>query len=151
MDPASVQPCAASPTATAMSTFICDDDAGVTVAEVACEAVREHQAAVMRDQLRALAGRNGGRLVIGLGRVSALSATFFCELAWARERCARLGGRLVVYGASVRVRDAIRALGGGLDMAASRDEAVRRCAGACADGHSEQGSILGWFRRTKAA
>lgn len=149
MEPVSFEHSAAAGTSAAMSTFICEDDGSVTVAEVACEAVREHQAAVMRDQLQALAGRNSGRLAIGLSRVSALSAAFFCELAWARDRCARLGGRLVLYGASPRVRDAVRALGGGLEIAASREEAVRRCAGA--QGHSEQGSILGWFRRTKAA
>jgi anti-anti-sigma regulatory factor len=147
VDPSNVQD-GASSTAAAMSTFICDDDGGVTVAEVACEAVREHQAAVMGDQLRALAGRNGGRLAIGLGRVTSLSAAFFCELRRARERCERLGGRLVLYGASARVRDAIRAVGVELDVAPSREEAVRRCAASARGGPVW---LPAWFRKARAA
>lgn len=152
MIPVSDQDTTVSPSAAAaMSTFICEDDGGVTVARVACEAVREHQAAVMRDQLRSLAGRNGGRLAIGLERVTSLSAAFLCELAWAKERCARLGGRLVLFGASPRVREAIRAVSRDLELAPSRAEAVSRCATPRRGDHNEQGSLLGWFRRTRAA
>jgi hypothetical protein len=150
--------------AATLSTFACEDHEGVTVAEVACESVREHQAALMRDQLRILAGRNGGRLAIGLGRVSEVPASFLCDLMWLRERCERLGGHMVLFGAAPAVVERLRALGlyahpGGasgrsLTIAASRTEAVAACLGladAAMPIHSPSRRVLSWLRGERAA
>lgn len=149
--------------AATLSTFICEDEDGVTVAEVACETVREHQAALMRDQLRMLAGRNGGRLVIGLTRVTGVSASFLCDLMWLRERCERLGGRLVLFGASGPVMARLESLGlcvrgssphrPTLDLADSRREAIGACRAESSRQlvHGSPRRVLSWLRGDRAA
>ncbi len=146
-----------------LSTFICEDQDGVTVAEVACESVREHQAAVMREQLRLLAGRNGGRLAIGLARVTGLPASLICDLMWVRERCERLGGRLVLFGTPPNVVVQLRTLGliaraGGpegpaLTLAPDRREAVAACRGEGGTPltHPSTRRVLSWLRGERAA
>jgi|GEM_PF-2168132 len=146
-----------------LSTFICEDEEGVTVAEVACESVREHQAAVMRDQLRQLARRNGGRLAIGLARVTGLPSSLICDLMWVRERCERLGGRLVLFGTPPNVVAQLRTLGliarasgpegPALTLAPSRRDAIALCRGESRTplAHPSARRMLSWLRGERAA
>ncbi len=69
-----------------------------------CEHVREHQAAVLGQQLRALVDRVDGRLAICLRGVESCSMMLLTVLSEVAQACTASNGQLVILGMNKPVR-----------------------------------------------
>ncbi len=83
----------------------------VAVARIGCTSVRERQATIVRETLTELGRLNGGRLLVGFEEVGGMSAACLGDLLALKEMCEELGGRLVLFGLSENLREALKPTG----------------------------------------
>lgn len=104
----------------------CTEEDGVTVASVGCQTIREWQAAMIRQRLDRVVGQSGGRVALSLAGVTGVQSGFFRDLIQLTDKCAAMGGRMVIYGLAPELDSVVRAAGfdAKLTVAESREEAV---------------------------
>lgn len=69
-----------------------------------CPSIRERQALILHDELRAAASRRGGRVAVGLSAVADLSSACINVLVAVTKHCKGMGGSLVVFGVTPEIR-----------------------------------------------
>jgi|GEM_PF-3143760 len=75
------------------------------------DSLREHQTALLRDQLADVVDHSGGRVLMQFAADAEVCASSLNELIRASQRCDALGGRLFVVGLSRQMRRMIRSTG----------------------------------------
>ena len=75
------------------------------------DSLREHQTALLRDQLADVVDHSGGKVLLQFGAEAEVCASSLNELIRASQRCEALGGRLYVVGLSRRMRRMIHSTG----------------------------------------
>lgn len=102
-----------------------DREGPVTFAAVLCEAIREHQVALLAPRLEELSDLSQGRLGLCLAQVRGMSCGFLETLVRLSRRSEAAGGQLVVYELSREVRGLMSSTGldATLTLTREREEA----------------------------
>lgn len=84
---------------------------GVTFLVVQTNAVREHLAALIDQQLKSLVAHTGGRVALCLSEVDDMNSAFINVLIEADRRFREAGGRLVLFGLNAELTRLFRDTG----------------------------------------
>jgi anti-anti-sigma factor len=85
--------------------------------------LREHQAALLREELADVVARSGGRMLLRFPEGAEVSAGALSELIAASRRCEEIGGRMFVVGLSRTMLRLIRSTGLDRYLRLARDTA----------------------------
>ncbi|MFM9995429.1 MAG: STAS domain-containing protein [Phycisphaerales bacterium] len=101
---------------------------GVTFLVVQTNAVREHLAAIIDQQLKGMEGHTGGRVALCLSEVDDMNSAFINVLIEADRRFRERGGRLVLFGLNPELSRLFRDTGldKRLSVSADCNRAVKR-------------------------
>ncbi|MBC7834774.1 MAG: STAS domain-containing protein [Phycisphaerales bacterium] len=103
------------------------DEEGVTIVTIDCEAVRERQAAILRVRLAELADRNAGLIAISFKQVKGVSSAIISDLLDLSILCRKKGGRLTVFDLGPTMRELFKSTGmdRALTIAKCREDVLR--------------------------
>lgn len=99
----------------------------VGVAFLAMPCIREHQATLLEERLRCIAGRSGGRLIVSMSEVDDITSACVNSLVTVNNHCRQLGGSMAIFGLSREMHRLFKLthLDRTMTIVADHDEAVR--------------------------
>lgn len=75
------------------------------------DSLREHQTALLREELADVVEHSGGRVLLRFGNGAEVCASSLSEIIHESDRCETMGGRMYVVGLSRQMRKLIRSTG----------------------------------------